>query len=229
MSGRTGGSTARLVARAARPSVRRRGTAGLLEIELLSTAVPARAEGISPPPSQRAPASRPVRESMPPLEVVAPWTPARPTEVPPEVGLDAAVPALEPSPPARAERTQRPSARTAPLVPPVELASPNGPALAWARPTPRPAAPPPRPPEPTNDPASPPAVSAAARAILPAVRGVGNDPDSRLAAGPPPSSSPPVVIDRIEIITPPARPPAADPLASVAGRRAGLSRHGGSR
>jgi hypothetical protein len=41
-------------------------------------------------------------------------------------------------------------------------------------------------------------------------------------------SPPPVVIDRIEIITPPARSPAPDPLASVAARRAGRSRHGGA-
>ena len=41
-------------------------------------------------------------------------------------------------------------------------------------------------------------------------------------------SLPPVVIDRIEIITPPARPPAADPLAPVAARRAGRSRRGGT-
>jgi hypothetical protein len=34
-----------------------------------------------------------------------------------------------------------------------------------------------------------------------------------------------VLIDRIEVITPPARGPVADPMASLASRRRGASRH----
>jgi hypothetical protein len=34
-----------------------------------------------------------------------------------------------------------------------------------------------------------------------------------------------VVIDRIEVVTPPARAPDPDPLASLADRRRGASRH----
>jgi len=52
---------------------------------------------------------------------------------------------------------------------------------------------------------------------------------SIVAAVAAPASQPPVVIDRIEIVTPPAQPPAPDPLASVAARRRGRSRHGGDR
>jgi hypothetical protein len=48
-------------------------------------------------------------------------------------------------------------------------------------------------------------------------------------APPAPDASvvPQVLIDRIEVVTPPARPAAADPLASLAARRVGASRHGG--
>jgi hypothetical protein len=35
------------------------------------------------------------------------------------------------------------------------------------------------------------------------------------------------VIDRIEVITPPARAPEPDPFVSLAARRVGASRHGG--
>jgi hypothetical protein len=35
-----------------------------------------------------------------------------------------------------------------------------------------------------------------------------------------------VLIDRIEVITPPAGAPAPDPFASLATRRSGASRHG---
>jgi hypothetical protein len=51
----------------------------------------------------------------------------------------------------------------------------------------------------------------------------------RPAAAPPPAAAvgpPQVLIDRIEVITPPARAPAPDPLASLADRRRGASRHG---
>jgi hypothetical protein len=44
----------------------------------------------------------------------------------------------------------------------------------------------------------------------------------------PTPSMPPVIIDRIEIITPAAGPPATDPFASVGPRRSGSSRHRGS-
>jgi hypothetical protein len=37
------------------------------------------------------------------------------------------------------------------------------------------------------------------------------------------------VIERIEIVTPPAKPAPADPLASLAERRVGRSRHGAAR
>jgi hypothetical protein len=38
-----------------------------------------------------------------------------------------------------------------------------------------------------------------------------------------------VLIDRIDVITPPAAPPTPDPFASLARRRSGVSRHGGAR
>jgi hypothetical protein len=39
------------------------------------------------------------------------------------------------------------------------------------------------------------------------------------------SAPPPVLIDQIQVVTPPAEAPPADPLASLAGRRTGRSRH----
>jgi hypothetical protein len=42
------------------------------------------------------------------------------------------------------------------------------------------------------------------------------------------SGPPQVRIDRIEVITPPARPPEPDQFASLAARRAGASRHRGT-
>jgi hypothetical protein len=45
----------------------------------------------------------------------------------------------------------------------------------------------------------------------------------------PTPTRPPVVIERIEIVTPPAKPAPADPLASLAERRVGRSRHGAAR
>ncbi len=46
---------------------------------------------------------------------------------------------------------------------------------------------------------------------------------------PTPSGPPNVVIDRIEIVTPPAQPRSPDPFASLADRRGGRSRHGRGR
>jgi hypothetical protein len=54
-------------------------------------------------------------------------------------------------------------------------------------------------------------------------------PSARPPAPPaaPPPAQPQVLIDRIEVITPPARPLAPDPFLSLAERRVGASRHGG--
>jgi hypothetical protein len=49
-------------------------------------------------------------------------------------------------------------------------------------------------------------------------------PAAPVAAAPAPGP-PPVLIDRIEIVTPPAESRAVDPFASIAGRRRGRSRH----
>jgi len=54
-------------------------------------------------------------------------------------------------------------------------------------------------------------------------------PDQAQVAGYPAADFPPpqVTIDQIQIVTPPARPPAPDPFASLAAQRVGASRHGG--
>jgi hypothetical protein len=41
-----------------------------------------------------------------------------------------------------------------------------------------------------------------------------------------PDAAPQVLIDRIEVVTPAARPPAPDPFQSLGARRVGASRHG---
>jgi len=138
--------------------------------------------------------------------------------------------------PPRIEPQAGPERRTAtetpPLVPPIELVHPPGPSLAPASPARRQSGPPvPAAPEAEalSSPAPRAAVAPIAVAAAPAnVAAVAASPGAT-AATPKSSNPPPVVIDRIEIVTPPARPPAPDPLASVAARRAGFSRHRGSR
>ena len=73
--------------------------------------------------------------------------------------------------------------------------------------------------------AAPPSASALAR-TGPAMAAAAAQPP---AASPPGTSEPPIVIEQIHVVTPPARPPEADPLASLAGRRVAASRHRGSR
>jgi hypothetical protein len=104
---------------------------------------------------------------------------------------------------ARATDAPSPAAVGVPaaLAPPIELGSPVSP------PSPQSAAPAARA-------ASPPPSAAPAKPAL----------------SPPPAPSTPepprVLIDRIEVITPPAGTPAPDPFASLATRRSGASRHG---
>ena len=76
------------------------------------------------------------------------------------------------------------------------------------------------------------AAPAAPRPTVPAAPAAPTVPQGEpLSAGtrePVAPQPPQVLIDRIEVITPPASPPAADPFASLAPRRVGASRHGGA-
>ncbi len=82
-------------------------------------------------------------------------------------------------------------------------------------------------------PAVPPVASLAAAAVPQPAAAPGTEPVplQPSAAPPPPMATsappptPPVVIDRIEIVTPPARPPAPDPLASLQAARVGADCH----
>ena len=71
--------------------------------------------------------------------------------------------------------------------------------------------------------------------VAPPIRGAAVPSPIRGVAVPPPSQPlpptaavPQVLIDRIEVVTPPARAPAPDPFRSLASRRVGASRHGGA-
>ncbi|MFN2627071.1 MAG: hypothetical protein ABR569_00355 [Gaiellaceae bacterium] len=111
-----------------------------------------------------------------------------------------------------------------PLVAPVERVRPPGPSLVVAARSSTQhlrTKPPPSVPEGRSAPVHPVDVASVARtpaAAAPEVTGTSER-----------AHLPPVVIDRIEIVTPPARPPASDPLASLAARRAGVSRHRSAR
>lgn len=61
------------------------------------------------------------------------------------------------------------------------------------------------------------------------VSGNSGAPPAKHAPIPVSPAPPPVVIERIEVVTPAARPLPLDPLASMAERRAGRSRHGAAR
>jgi hypothetical protein len=61
------------------------------------------------------------------------------------------------------------------------------------------------------------------------VSGNSGAPPAKHAPIPVPPAPPPVVIERIEVVTPAAPPLPVDPLASMAERRAGRSRHGAAR
>jgi hypothetical protein len=75
----------------------------------------------------------------------------------------------------------------------------------------------------------PPIAVAPPRATAPLAPVVQSQPAPQPVDVPSPPQGPPqVLIDRIEVITPAAGPPAPDPFLSLAARRVGASRHGGS-
>jgi hypothetical protein len=220
------GTAARLVARAGRRAIGRRPFPGLVEIapppseaqagpspETAPTATP----GVRPTPlvaatsmstaasgalGAQAPRAADARTSTPlPAAGLAPISPEpHPTELPAGRESRPLVPPLAPVQPPGPSAPRRHSVSPLP-------AGPGAAALSIA--------------------ASRGAVEALAVAPMPLVPTV--TPPAPAAAAPRPATPPPVVIDRIEIVTPPARPPAPDPLASVAARRAGHSRHSGGR
>ncbi len=247
----------RLVARAARPAVCVRGAAGRLElVERDAPAAPTsatasstgservhakgtglRARASAPrmtpaqtpggPPSLIAPRARP--EAAP-----APAPPA-PTAAlgwqiladPPPAGEarsdPAATAALPAARPAGAART---AARTSP--PPVGAAAGPAPAPAPAAAV---AATPARGVWSAIEPAATPTAPTVPTVPISA-RGTGASPGPARPgpAAPLPAPGPPhVLIDCIEIITPPAQPAPADPFASLADRRSGRSRHAAGR
>ena len=81
--------------------------------------------------------------------------------------------------------------------------------------------------QPAAAPATAPA--SAAQRLTPAAPSLGSSPAASsppaAPASPAPAAPPQVLIDRIEVITPPARAPAPDPMASLVDRRIAASRH----
>jgi hypothetical protein len=120
-------------------------------------------------------------------------------------------------------------------VGPTDAATPVAAAPAWSREPPAPA-PPPTPGQ-DGQPAIPAAalqrLVAAPRSVVPRPRAAapssGSPPPTARPAAPmpavAPADPPQVLIDRIEVITPPARGPAPDPMASLVDRRTAASRH----
>lgn len=235
-------SAGRLVGRGARPAARRP-TSGLVEISLPPAPATAPSSTADEP---RPPSAR--RDQVPPV-------PRRPAEVgqrrdpaPPRRDVvDRTAPAAGPPVEPDERLVQRRSAESPEVAPPLTPASASSERTlvregAAPVPTPSADAPDVLPPDPVAGerpesalPAAEPTVERAPvvpRATLPppspgpAVR----EPVARTPAPTPVSAAPPpVVIERIEVVTPPARPVPVDPLASLAERRAGRSRHGAAR
>ena len=239
-------SAGRLVYRGARPAFRRL-TSGLVEIAL----PPAPAEVSSSPLHESRPAPLQRSDETPPLlrrtaevePVLEPSSPRRnvrgrtplpaprvlpahgdrpPLGRPPREPVEEATPSLAPAPaPSRGKSFRTPAAPVsdesveAGLVAPVDPVADEQPAA--------------------DVPAAEPATVVAAAALHPPPPS--SRPDGRNPVAPaststpvPVSPSPPsVVIERIEVVTPTARPLPVDPLASMAERRAGRSRHGAAR
>jgi hypothetical protein len=239
-------SAGRLVDRGARPAVRRR-TTGLVEIALPpapaalpssppdeSPPIPVRRSDEAPPlPRRPAKVKQPLEPSSPRPSVRGrtplPATPAPPPHGdrlplrrPPRESVEEAAPSL--GPPSASTAGGSFDTRAAPvpeesieasLVPPVDLVSAEQPAAVVSA-------------------AEPVTVVAAAavQAPPPSSRPDARNPVARASTSTPVpvSPSPPsVVIERIEVVTPAARPLPVDPLASMAERRAGRSRHGAAR
>ena len=227
-------SAGRLVDRGARPAVRRR-TSGLVEIAM----PPAPAEVSSPPDESR---PLPVQRSN-----EAPQLRRRTSRVTQSFERTSPLPALD----GRTAALPETAASAAHGAPPLAPASaPSASRLFHGRAAPFPKASVDTglvlPVDPSVDEqsvtvvpaaeprAEPSAVNATAavQAPRPSPRSDGSDPvvrpptPTRNTVSPSPPS---VVIERIEIVTPPARPLPVDPLASMAERRAGRSRHGAAR
>jgi hypothetical protein len=231
-------SAGRLVDRGARPAVRRR-TSGLVEIAL----PPAPAEVSSPPDESR---PLPVQRSD-----EAPQLRRRPSKVTQSFERTSPLPALDGRTAALPEAAASAAHGAPPLAPAsapstgrlfhgraapfpkgsvdTGLVLPVDPSVDEQPVTVVPAA------ESAAEPrAEPWAVNATAgvQAPRPSPRSDGSDPvvrpptPTRNTVSPSPPS---VVIERIEVVTPPERPLPADPLASMAERRAGRSRHGAAR
>jgi len=227
MSG-TRGSAARLAARAGRPALRRGGTADLVEIALPPLGAATPVTGTASQPSRVVPPAAPADTASGSPAAVSRAAPAHGPSSPLAAGVLHAWPApaigLDATGPNDAEPGRRTPAQTPPLVSPVERVPLPGPS-----PAPRPSALERR--RETVQPHRETAHVGLEAAAAPAPSSVSASAAAMVEA-PPPHPTPesqPVVINRIEIVTPPARPPAQDPLASVAARRAGLSRHRGSR
>jgi len=225
------GTAARLVARAGRRAIGRRHPPGLVEMSLPPS-------GAQPVPFvEPAPAATPGARLTPPVaETALPAAAsgalraqaARAADAPTSTPLraaDRAVLSVEPHP---TELAPGPEPR--PLVPPlapVQMPGPSAPSRERVMPVPAALAA-----DAGAEAVSPPARpgDVSPRTVLPKRIVPTATPPAPAAAAPRPAAAPPpVVIDRIEIVTPPARPPAPDPLASVAARRAGRSRHAGAR
>lgn len=188
------------------------------------------APGPPPPtPVAIAEAARPRRE---PLVAAEPSPPATATPKALSAGLTSAAAAAPVRPP------EGPWERPEPVgwsglaeIEPGDAATPL--VAAPAAPTPRlaPAVQPAIQSGAAHQPAAAPATApaSAAQRLTPAAPSLGSSPAASsppaAPASPAPAAPPQVLIDRIEVITPPARAPAPDPMASLVDRRIAASRH----
>ena len=216
------GTAARLVGRAGRRAIGRRHSPGLVELSLPPSGAQASPSG------EPAPAATPGARPAPPVARTS-----IPSTASGRAQLERAADASTATPPtALAPASVEPTATDLParqephpLVPPLVTVQPPGPTAPRTR----------------GHSSSPAALPTAALSVAASREAVAPltvaptplvptaTPAAPAAATPRPPAPPPVVIDRIEIVTPPARPPAPDPLASVAARPAGRSRHAGAR
>jgi len=116
---------------------------------------------------------------------------------------------------------------------PGDAASPPAAPPTWPRDVPQPVSAPARDVQPAVSAAAPPRPATAPPSVVArppaAAPSTGSSPPSGQSVAPlraaAPAGPPQVQIDRIEVITPPARGPAPDPMASLVNRRTAASRH----
>ena len=187
----------------------------------------------APPPPTLVAIAEAARPERAPLVAAEPSQPARPTSQVTSAGMPSPAAAAPPRlPEGRRERPEPAGWSVLAEIEPGDAATPVVAARAASPPAPAPAPAPEKWPAIHAHAAHQPATAPASlvQRLAPAAPSVGASPPAAAPAAAPapaaPAAPPQVLIDRIEVITPPARSPAPDPMASLVDRRIAASRHG---